>query len=254
MTSDANDWPVEVIDALAGYLGDAPGTTIPLHALHTRRCKLWLAGEPALPAALIVVVDYIPTEPYVYGSDAAKAAGLLDALPDHKCINVSLEFADSMATAMRRASGRDVTRYGDLYFAQTTPFRAPAHPLVKLLKPQDAPVLTAATEDASPGDAAFIELLLREGLCAAAVVDGRVIAQTHAYCITPRFAEIGARTAREHRNRGLSTGCAATLAAAIHESGRTPVWSTGEGNHASQRVAEKLGFTEVARRVYLSIR
>jgi predicted GNAT family acetyltransferase len=58
-------------------------------------------------------------------------------------------------------------------------------------------------------------------------------------------------TLPEWRGRGLSTAAAALVATVIQDAGRTPVWSTGEGNAASRRVAEKLGFREVARRAYL---
>lgn len=37
----------------------------------------------------------------------------------------------------------------------------------------------------------------------------------------------------------------------VQDSGRVPVWSCGEDNLASLRVAQKLGFREVSRRVYL---
>ena len=41
------------------------------------------------------------------------------------------------------------------------------------------------------------------------------------------------------------------MARRLQAEGQTPVWSTGEDNWASQRVAEKVGFAEVSRRMYL---
>jgi predicted GNAT family acetyltransferase len=40
---------------------------------------------------------------------------------------------------------------------------------------------------------------------------------------------------------------------AIQAGGRIPVWGTSAENMASQRVAAKLGFHEVAQRVYLNL-
>lgn len=241
------------IDAITAWLGDEPGTTIPLHALRTRRCKVWLAGKPEAPDALVMVVDYIPDEPYAFGHDAAKAVELLDAIPDWTCVNVASEFADAMANATHAATGKQVARHGDLYFAQSKPLRIPAHPSVRFLSPEDAALVSAAPADASPGGPEFVDRLLREGFCTAATIDGQLVAQTHAYCITDRYAEIGAKTASDHRRLGLSTGCAGMLCARLFELGKIPVWSTFETNLASQRVAEKLGFARVAERAYLRL-
>ena len=68
---------------------------------------------------------------------------------------------------------------------------------------------------------------------------------------TERHADVGVVTMEEWRGQGMATACAALVAEGIHQSGRVPVWSTGEDNLASLRVASKLGFGEVGRRVYL---
>jgi RimJ/RimL family protein N-acetyltransferase len=41
------------------------------------------------------------------------------------------------------------------------------------------------------------------------------------------------------------------VARAVRAAGQTPVWSCGESNEASLRVAGKLGFVEVGRRTYV---
>ena len=54
--------------------------------------------------------------------------------------------------------------------------------------------------------------------------------------------------------KGFASSAASIVVRRIQERGRTPVWSAGEGNAASLRVAAKLGFVEVSRRVYLNLR
>jgi RimJ/RimL family protein N-acetyltransferase len=49
----------------------------------------------------------------------------------------------------------------------------------------------------------------------------------------------------------LAAAAAARVADWLWGNGRTPVWSCGADNQASLRVAEKLGFVENGRRVYL---
>jgi RimJ/RimL family protein N-acetyltransferase len=240
--------------ALVDWLGDSLDTVVPLHALLTRRCRVWLDGpEAAAPRACVVLADYVPREPWVFGSDAGAAAALLHNLPEWTCVNVSLDFADAMTDAMSRATGRSVERHGDLYFIPGGQLALMYDERVRLLTRDDAALFHGSPDDARPGSAEFVDLLLREGLCAAAVIDGHVVAQAHAWCITPRHAEIGARTGAAHRGRGLGAACASLLCARLQGMDRVPVWSTGESNLASQRVAQKIGLKLVHRRVYLSL-
>ena len=51
---------------------------------------------------------------------------------------------------------------------------------------------------------------------------------------------------RDHRVGSYSDG-------ELQAMNRLPVWSTGESNRASQRVAEKIGLKLVRRRTYLSV-
>ena len=239
--------------ALAEWLGDSLDTVVPLHALLSGRCRVWLDGPASSPRACVVLADYVPREPWAFGDDAEAVARLLRDAPEWKCVNVSREFADAVADALLRGTDQPTSRYGDLYFTPAGNIDAVDDGRVRMLARDDAPLFRESPEDARAGPAEFIERLLDEGLCAAAVVDGRVVAQAHAYCITPRHAEIGARTAVHFRGRGLSSACGSLLCARLQVSNRLPVWSTGESNLASQRVAQKIGLRLVHRRVYLTV-
>ena len=80
-------------------------------------------------------------------------------------------------------------------------------------------------------------------------ITGLAIAFTSAR--TARHADIGVATLEPWRGRGFATAAASLVAGAIQADGQTPVWSTGEGNLASLRVAAKIGFVEVGRRTYV---
>ncbi len=240
-------------DALARWLGDSLETVVPLHALITRRCSVWLDGPPASPRALVLLADYVRREPWAFGADAAAAVGMFLDIPDVDSLNVSLEAADATAAAMTRATARPTKRFEDLYFLPPGRIEPPGDGPTRILAPGDAPLLRVAAPDARAGPDPFVDVLLREGYCAAAIVDGRVVAQAHAYAVTPHHAEIGAKTSEPFRGRGLSTACGAALCARLQQTSRVPVWSTGETNVASQRVAEKIGMKLVRRRVYLSV-
>ena len=66
-----------------------------------------------------------------------------------------------------------------------------------------------------------------------------------------RYANLGAYVLEEFRGQGLATAAAALVTREVLARGETPVWSTCETNTASQDVARKLGFRQVARATYV---
>jgi predicted GNAT family acetyltransferase len=117
----------------------------------------------------------------------------------------------------------------------------------------DLPLLDAAPREIQGAGFGGTRALLEEGVVAGAIVDGALVAIAHASALTPRHADIGVATLDVWRGRGFASAAAALVAQQVQATGRTPVWSTGEDNVASQRVAEKLGFVEVGRRVYVIV-
>ena len=105
----------------------------------------------------------------------------------------------------------------------------------------DRALFYGVPDDLEPGIRGDVESVLRQGFVAGAVVDDRLVSVAHTIAITARYADIGVFTHEDYRNRGYSSAAAAIVAKAIRESGRTPVWSCGEDNLASLRVAAKAG-------------
>jgi predicted GNAT family acetyltransferase len=118
------------------------------------------------------------------------------------------------------------------------------------LSPADLPLIHSAPE-AIQAELHRLPQRLIEGIVAAAIVSDTIVAIAQTYAQSPHHADIGVFTLDGWRNRGLATATAAIVAQGVRETGRTPTWSTGEDNYASMKVAEKLGFTEVARRTYV---
>jgi RimJ/RimL family protein N-acetyltransferase len=79
------------------------------------------------------------------------------------------------------------------------------------------------------------------GPVAAVIVDGRAVSLC--FCSrTPGLAtEAGLETVAGYRGQGYAGAAVARWAAAVYQRGCQPLYSTSWDNHASQRVAEKLG-------------
>jgi GNAT superfamily N-acetyltransferase len=195
--------------------------------------------------------DDLPDEPFAFGSNPHAVWQLLRRVDDWRVVNVGEELARPLGALMERDLGLPVRYYGDLYHTLTSPPPDYLHPLVRPLSPGDAPLLEAAPRAIQGAGFGDPETMLREGIVAGAIADGRLVGIAHVGALTERYADVGVSTLEQYRGHGISTAAAALVCTAIQDTGRTPVWSCGEDNIPSRRVAEKLGFEFVERRVYV---
>ncbi|MGD8238691.1 MAG: GNAT family N-acetyltransferase [Armatimonadota bacterium] len=237
--------------ALADALGDTPETVIPVHLLRRGLCRTYLAGELSRFASAIVQDRAFPTEPTAFGSDPEALWELLRRVEGWDCVNVSAEVAEPLAEIMAAEMGRSVRHYGDVYHTMPAPAPTVANTAVRRLTLADLELLESAPADVGGVGFGGGRALLSDGVVACGIVDGKIVAIAQTYALTERHVDIGVSTLEPWRKRGFATAAASVVARRVQEGGRTPVWSTGEDNYASLRVAEKLGFVEVGRRTYL---
>ncbi|MCY4529489.1 MAG: GNAT family N-acetyltransferase [Chloroflexi bacterium] len=247
--------PVQLSSAeladLARVLGDSPETAIPVHRLIRGACTAYVVGEPARFDAAVVLMKDDMGELQGFGENPEALWSILEPLEGWRVVNVSRSVAPKLGALIRASTGSRVAYYGDVYHTLTLPAVGYSHPDVRLLTVDDRALFDGVPDDLKPGMRGDVEIVLREGFVAGAVVDDRLVSVAHTNAITERYADIGVFTHEDHRNRGYSTAAASVVAAAIQESGLTPVWSCGEDNLASLRVAAKVGLTEVSRRTYV---
>lgn len=235
-----------LIDALA----ERPETVIPLHLLTQGTCKAYAIGDPASSDSVVVQSNSLRAEPFGIGDDANGLWALLRNLDYWTCVDVSPAVAPRLGALIREATGQRVCYYGDVYHTLTRPAPVLDEPAVRELIRDDA----APLEAAGMNGASFrggLRTLLEERAVAGAVVDGRIVGTAHAAALTPRYADIGVAVDEEWRGRGFATAAASIVARRMQAAGRVPVWSCGEDNLASLRVARKLGFEEVSRLTYV---
>jgi hypothetical protein len=233
---------------LAEQLPDIPETVIATSQLRRGVANAWLAGEGTASETAVVEDQNQPGEPLIFGQDPTEIARVLPHIPNWDCVNVSPTLAPELAALIEKQMNCPVRLWHDVYHTLTKPGPNFFHSQIRLLTPDDWPLLAAApTELQGPNPRrALFEMQVAGG-----VIDGRLVAIAQKVATSAKYAEIGVHTLSDYRNQGFSTALASLIATDIQAQGLTAVWSCGEGNAASMRVAQKLGFTEVSRRVYL---
>ena len=239
------------LPALARVLGDSPETAIPVSRLMRGACTAYVVGETARFKAAVIDSHDNPGEPDGFGEDPEALWSILEPLEGWRVVDVSRTVAPKLGALIRASTGSRVAYLRDVYHTLTRPAAVYSNPRVRLLSVDDRALFDGVTDDLKPGIRGDVESVLREGFVAGALVGARLVSVAHTNAITARYADIGVFTHEDYRNRGYSTASAAIVAKAIRETGRTPVWSCGEDNLASLKVAAKVGFNEVSRRTYV---
>jgi len=239
--------------ALAEALGDTPFTAISAHVLRRGLGDAYLLGDLAADWGAIVRDRHAPDEPAAVGNDAGMMWSILQSLDGWFCVNVASEMARPLGQWMERIDGYRVRYYDDIHYTLTVPVEPIEHKLVRRFTTDDLALLETAPEGVRPMGFGEPRLVLEHGFAAGATADGQVVAVAQTYARSERYADIGVFTLPEYRGRRFATAAASIVARCVQEAGQTPVWSTGEDNFASRRVAEKLGFKEAGRRVYMIV-
>jgi RimJ/RimL family protein N-acetyltransferase len=228
-------------------IGHSPITTISIHQLRQNLADVYLIGEPENFAAAIIQERQDKSEPLAFGNDAAATWEILQALEGWECVEVSLEIAPQLSQLMP-----ENRPYQDIFYQLDSPVKP--HPFpnteIRFLNEDDALLMQSSSPHCQTHHFGSIEDSLKYGIVAGAIEHGRIVSLAHC-CMADKFADIGVFTESDWRRRGYSAACTALVAEALQKRGLIPVWSTGEDNIASQRVALKLGFHEVTRMIYL---
>ncbi len=192
-----------------------------------------MAGKP--PAATIrrVVEDAIKADEFKAGSGTSSGEW-------HLLIPASS--VKEVGEALRGWRWRGVTIHR---FDREVPAAAPA-------APEGAEVRLAPQGTASENlDLTHLPRGLRDELSieyiatrpmAAAFVGGRPVAFCYAPYVTESLWDVAVDTVQPFRRRGLAAACFEALAWHMGRGGRRPVWGALDGNVASMRMAQRMGF------------
>lgn len=239
-TASPTDMPI-----LAAGIGESPETVISHHLLTSRTCDAWYVGDVRQPRALVIQAHSFPAEPIIHGHNAGDAARIIPYVPNWETFSTPLHLVGDLERAVSAARHTTSLRtLTDVYHVLDQPIRdIPVHEHVRLLTDDD--IALTLTIDELQQDSAY------KPIVAAAVIDGEIVSLAHTFAWSPLYVDIGVTTHEGFRQQGMATAAAAIVAAEVQKRGRVPVWSTGVENLPSMRVAQKLGFRETSRRLYL---
>jgi hypothetical protein len=242
-------------EALIRTLGETPETVIAIHQLRHGLCEAYVEAGPSRHDAVVLRPSRPSDELMAFGPDVESLARVLSDLPDWTCVSAEDGTARRLGQILEADLRRPVRYLMDIYHTADRPIVAGSHPSVRHVTGEDIDLLTAAPLDIREACLGFgtFERLLEAGIVAGAVVDGELVAVASTWAVSEKYADISVVTDGPWRGRGLAMASAGLVATGIQRSGRVPVWSTGENNLASLRVARKLDFEEVGRRTYVDV-
>jgi hypothetical protein len=238
---------------LARVLADDPFTFGIRFSLKRGIAEAFMLGEPENFLAVVVKQPWVPDEPFAIGTDAEAIWKLLQRVRGWYCVNVRMDLGPSVARVLERELGLSTNIRGDVYFMLQQPAVSHHHPSVRLLTSTDVPLIDRAPPELRGGGYLSTVQMVTEGIVAGAVLDGKLISIMVMSAYSERYADIGGHTLEPWRNQGMGSAELYLVSQEAQARGLTPVWSTGEDNSRSQRVARKVGFHEFGSRSYVIV-
>lgn len=238
--ASSQDMPI-----LAAAIGESPETVISHHLLTSRTCDAWFVGDVRQPRAIIIQGHGFRNEPIIHGHHADDIARIIPYVHDWETFSTPLYLVSDLERVVTHARNTTSLRtITDVYHVLDTPLSGEfEHADVRLLTDEDL-ALTITIDELQQSSA-------YKPIIAAAVIDGEMVSLAHTFAWSPIYVDIGVTTHEQYRDKGMATAAAAIVATEVQKRGKVPVWSTGVENLPSMRIAEKLGFRETSRRVYL---
>ncbi len=241
-------------DLLLAMLAENPETVICIHLLTRGDCNVYMSGDQRPGLAAVLQPKALPEEPVGSGSDANALWQELSQVKGWQCILVDKEVAPPLAEIISSQLKTTVCFLDDVYHIPRGQVLSFENESVRRLVFDDLPLLEALPREAQPvGFWGDLETSLTEGLVAAAIVEGKVVATSFVAARGQRYVDIGVYALENYRRRGLATATASVVAQSVQSDGLIPVWGCGSHNLPSLELARKLGFVEVSRRTYVII-
>ena len=226
------------MNLLADELGESARVCASVSLLRRGLCRASVVGPPVDFSAALVSFDFMADEPIAFGQDVDALVALL-AETDRPwgCVETTPDIVESLGERVRIHFGGSVRYYDAVYLSMEGPAVEIPNDDVRLLTIDDAELWSSVAEEDMQSDGfGDVETHLREGIAAAAIVDGQIVSIAQASGVTEQYADIGIFTLEPYRRKGYASACVSLAAREAKKWGLTPAWSTGVDNAGSLSV------------------
>ena len=244
--------PISLYPKLLPIFPDSPENVYVHSFLKRKLCEAYISGDISNPQAIIIRSKFDPSELFGYGNPQP-LVDLLQTLSDWSCVLVNNDISAPLGSLFA-SKGINIKYYKDIYYVIQTPVQAVQIDNVRLLSISDANTVLSAAKELQGAGFASPQEMLTDGVVAGAIVDDQLVAIAHTSAISAKFADVGVYTTEGHRGKGYSTAAATLVIEKLQAKNLIPVWSTGEDNFASQKVTQKIGFTQISTKTYLILK
>ncbi len=228
-------------------LPDVPETVIANHLIKNNYCKLFVSNDH-----IIVQSDFGPEELIGFGSDANEIFQLLKQIKGWRCIVLDTNVATKLGDLLLSNTKINVRYLTDVYHTNNQKIITNKnYEGASLLKAENTEEIQIITKEFEINGFKTINELLVNGFLVFSKIEDQIVSITYTSALSQKYADIGTFTKEAFRGQGFSTANATLVVNKVLEIGKIPIWSCGDTNSGSLKVAQKLGFKEVSRRKYV---
>ena len=243
----------EEIETFIKALDEKPQHTVSIHQLRNDLADAYIIGEPDNFQAAIVQWSMLPEFPLAFGDDAQAIWQILETISVWEQVQVSESVAPQLQPMIQEQLQKPIDQSRLLYFMHDGSSVSITHDeavTIRLLTEDDFDVIRATPVDDRPMIRKTIVATLKYEKVAGAIVDEKLIGFSESRA-ADRHVELGVYVDEAWRKRGIASAMANLLIQHYQPTGLKIIWGTDEDNIASRKVAAKLGFQEISRRVFL---
>lgn len=241
------DLPLADRVSLSSWIGESAGAVLANAALLSGNGRVWFHGDAQSPTAALVESALVPGEPQGFGVGEA-LLDLLTVADGWTCVEVDPMLHDDLSGAFERRWGLPGRSWTSCTSSEHRRRSSRTHSSGSSGRRRRR---SSRSRRPTCSPSALVGAAARLGRVFAAVDGTRILGHGSSLAASQAFADVGVHVAQAHRGQGIATAAAGLACRAVGQAGLTPVWGAGSENTASRRVAEKLGFEEVARLVFL---
>lgn len=230
---------------------ESPFNVIPIHLLNRKLCRAFAINYISNFQTLIIQPNQLKSEPIAVGKNINEITELLSIVEGWECVNVDKKISNELSHLLSSKINKKIKIYKDLYYTLKKIPNAQKNKSVRLLDINDLEILSKAKPELQGAGFKSCSELLTEGVVAGAIIDNNLIAIAHTSAFSEKYADVGVYTLPDFRGHGFAKISATLVCDKLLKQNLTPVWSCGEDNFPSIKIAKNLGFEYFNNMAYL---